>query len=224
MVYRTRKALEDASKGTVSTMSRVNFEKNCMEVRRNVMRASSRQVAFWTELAEPCPDLSRLHLLSYDTNAAIRAAEANFAEIFSLSPGALVQMRLCASFHFHVTGNIDKASVLRAEADRLEDARSREHRLESGSHADILAESQLDIWGDSSAIVYMSSQTRELGVIQSLNTAACKLFGQTRVQLERRSAFSLLPPLLDRVLEASLRQYATSGEARLGMVVSFALS
>jgi hypothetical protein len=221
MVFRTRRILEESNKGShgaTSAMSRVAFEKYCSDVRRHVMRASSRQLSFWSELAEPCPDLSRLHTLALDCSSSIRSAEYCFEEIFKLSPQALVQMRLCAAFHINVTGNTEKATILLAEAERVEDARSKEHRLESGSQLDILSEKQLDIWGDSTAVVNLSSQPRELGVIQTLNAAACKLVGQQRIQLERRSAFSLLPPLLDKVFEASLRQYAANGEARFGMV------
>jgi len=220
MVQREKNVLEDSGKshGSIGVFNRIVFDKSCSEVRRNVMRASSRQLAFFTELAEATPDLSRLHTLCKEINSSVRGAELNFEEIFKISPQALTQMRLFAAFNINVTGNSDKASVLLAEAERIEDHRSKEHRLESGNHVDILSTTTLDMWSDSVAQISVSSQPRELGVIVGINVAACRLFNQTRVQLERRSAFSLIPPVLDRLLENSLRQYALQGEATYGMV------
>jgi PAS domain S-box-containing protein len=55
-------------------------------------------------------------------------------------------------------------------------------------------------------------------VITEVNSAACRLFGYSRLQMERRSIFSFLPPVLDRVHELSLKSYAKSGEAEMGVV------
>jgi hypothetical protein len=45
-----------------------------IEARKNVMKAASRNMAFWLELCDPvAPDLSRLHRLSSDLNDSIRA-------------------------------------------------------------------------------------------------------------------------------------------------------
>ena len=51
-----------------------------------------------------------------------------------------------------------------------------------------------------------------------LSPAACKLFGYSRIQLERRSAFTLMPEPIARLHEDSLRQYNQSGEAAIGVV------
>ena len=177
-IFQSRRSLENQmaqSKGTssISALSRVSFDKHAADARRSVMRAAARQFAFWTELNEPTPDLSRLHYLSRETHEAVRAAEKDFAEVFLLSPQALAQLRLYAAFNLHVTSNTEKASVLLAEAERIEDARTKEHRSEAGSHLDVLSETSLDVWSDSTAIVTISNNVRDLGVILTLNTGEC---------------------------------------------------
>ena len=211
-------ALQKRGGASVSAMSRVAFEKHAADARRNVQRAAGRQLAFWAELAEPTPDITRLYSMSAETQKAVLAAEADFAQLFALSPQALTQMRMYAAFNLHVTGNVERATVLLGEAERIEDSRSREHRTEAGTQQDILAESPLDVWSESTAILTISSNVRDLGVIQSINSAACRLFGYSRIQLERRSIFALMPPVLDRVHEESLRSYSKSGESELGFV------
>jgi hypothetical protein len=138
-IFQSRRKLENemsARRGAsnISAISRVAFDKHATDARRNVQRAAARQLAFWTELNDPVPDVSRLHVLANETNEAIRAAEVDFAEVFHLAPQALAQLRLYAAFTLHVTANADKASVLLAEAERIEDVRSREHRV-SGPRA-----------------------------------------------------------------------------------------
>ena len=175
-IFQSRRLLEnDAAQktggsGSGSAISRVSFEKYAADARRNVQRAAARQFAFWAELNELSPDLSRLHSLSRQTNDAVRAAESDFLQVFRLSPQALAQLRLYAAFNLHVTSNHEKASALLAEAERIEDIRSKEHRTEAGSQIDILSESNLDVWSDSTAIVTTSNNVRDLGVILTLNT------------------------------------------------------
>ncbi len=223
-IFQTRRVLENDAiqkRGggvVVSAMSRVAFEKHAADARREVQRAAAKQLSFWAELCEPVPDITRLFHIAADTQRSVNAAEDNFKALFSLSPQALAQMRMYASFNLHVAGNAEKASVLLGEAERIEDSRSREHRSEAGAQLDLLAESPLDVWGESTAIITISSNIRDLGVVQSLNAAACRLLGYSRIQLERRSAFALMPPVLDRLHEESLRSYAKSGESELGVV------
>lgn len=175
-VFQTRRHLENeagsrSSGGeAVSALARVSLDKYTADARKNVQRAATRQLAFWAELNDPTPNLTRLHRLARETNEAIRATEANFLEVFSISSQALPQLRLYAAFNLHVTCNTEKATVLLGEAERIEDARSRDHRTEAGSHLDVLAESNLEVWTDSTAILTTSSNLRDLGVITSVNS------------------------------------------------------
>lgn len=216
LVYSARRANEDAAGaggagGELSALARVAFDKHSADARRYVMLAAARQAAFWAELVQDQADLSRLHRLSSETNAAIASAETAFAELSAINSQAVAIMRLYAAFCLHVTCNNDKAAALTAEADRLEDAKSRDHRSEGNARLTILGESGLDLWTESTALLTLSARSAELGLIVSANTAACKMLGYSRLQLERRSAFTLSPKPLDRWLELALRRYAALG-------------
>jgi len=160
----------------------------------------------------------RLHQLSTETNAAVTAAEGAFRELYALNSSSIAVIRLYAAFNLHVLSNTEKATVLTTEADRLEDLKSKDHSAEGAGRLNILAESTLDIFSDSTAIVQLSASPRDVGSIVSLNASACKLFGYSRVQLERRSAFSLIPPPIGDMHERALQHYLATGE---GSIVGF---
>lgn len=216
LVYSARRANEDAAGaggagGELSALARVAFDKHSADARRYVMLAAARQAAFWAELVQEQADLSRLHRLSSETNAAIASAETAFAELSAINSQAVAIMRLYAAFCLHVTCNNDKAAALTAEADRLEDAKSRDHRNEGNARLAILGESGLDLWAETTAILNLSARSAELGLVLTANAAALKQLGFSRLQLERRSAFTLFPKPLDRWLELALRRYAALG-------------
>jgi PAS domain-containing protein len=210
LVFQARKLAEGAggSNGQLSAMNRVTFEKYAADARKFVLRASTRQVAFWMELCDNVPDVSRLHRLSSEMNDAITQAEHAFTQLFTLNAQSLVIMRLYAVFNLHVTCNADKAQLLLSEADRIEDQKSKDHRNEvAGGVLPIMEESNLDVFADSTAVITIGGTSRNLGIVTSINSAGCKLFGFSRLQLERRSVFSLLPYPLNDNHEASLEQY-----------------
>jgi hypothetical protein len=100
-VFANRKQAESESSGpgAMSAINRVTFEKYAADARRYVMKASTRQMTFWAELAlAPLPDLGRLHRLSSEMNTAIDQSEHAFAELFAINPQSLVVMRLYAAF------------------------------------------------------------------------------------------------------------------------------
>jgi PAS domain S-box-containing protein len=63
------------------------------------------------------------------------------------------------------------------------------------------------------ALITISGSSRTLGMVLTANASACKLTGYTRMQLERRNCFTLLPLTLDRHHELQMRSYMTSGES-----------
>jgi PAS domain S-box-containing protein len=217
LVFQARKLAEDTLGGGagMSAMNRVTFEKYAADARRYVMMAAQKQMAFWAELLESLPDLSRLHTLSTETNDAVVAAEKCFSELYAINPQSLAVIRLYAAFNTHVTCNLDKSMALTAEADRLEDLKSKDHSMEGATRLQFMAESSLDIMAENTAIITIGASTRNLGLISAANSSACKLFGYARVQLERRSALTMLPPPLDRYHEKSLKKYISTGEGTI---------
>jgi PAS domain-containing protein len=215
LVYQARRANEESSSSgggvELSALARVSFEKFSADARRNVLLAAQRQASFWAELVDPMPDLSRLHRLSSETSAAVAAAENAFAELSQINNSSIAVIRLYAAFNLIVLGNAEKASVLTQEADRLEDAKAKDHRAEGQQRLSIMAESNLDLFAENTGLLTISARTQELGLILSANSAALKSFGYSRLQLERRSAFTLIAPALDAWTETSLRAYTAFG-------------
>ena len=222
LVFQARKLAEDntGSGGQMSALNRVTFEKYSADARKFVLRSAMRQLSFWTELLDTQPDLSRLHTLSSEMNDAISAAERCFIELFAINPQSLSIMRLYAAFNSYVCCNPDKAAVLLQEAERIEDQKSKDHRTESGgTNLQIMAESTLDIMADNTAVFTIGGQPRNLGIIITANAQTSKLFGYSRLQLERRNFFSLLPNPLGLAMENMLRLYVSTGEGKIASTI-----
>jgi PAS domain S-box-containing protein len=216
LVFQARKQAECSSAGeSMTAMNSVGFEKHCNDAKRNVQLAAQKQLSFWTELMEPLPDLSKLDEFAAHINAHIANAESSFSRAFTINPQSLAMLRLYAAFNTHILCNNDKAGVLTAEADRIEDQKAKEHHTEGSKALHFFTECQLDLSSDSTAMITMDASPTNLGIILSANAAACKLFGFSRLQLERRSAFTLLPPLLAEWHEKGIRSYLSTGEGSI---------
>ena len=215
VVFQARKAAEDGGGAQLSAIARVEFEKYLSDARKSVQRAGLRQLNFFTELVNPLPDLPRLHRLSSEMNASIADSERNFARLFALDPQSVLSMRLCSSFNEYVLCNSEKAALLASEAERIDEHRIKEHQGEGRSVQAFMSASALDVMGEATAVVTIASTQRHFGLISSANTIAAKLFGFLRLQLERRSIFSLFPRPLAQFFEALLAEYMATGEGEL---------
>lgn len=133
LVYQARRNVESAAgAASTSALSRVAFDKWLGDARRYVHRAAAAQSAFWAHLLEPTVSMSLLHRLTRDMAVSADRAEAAFKELFALQSGSLAALRLYSQYHHAVTNNQDKAAELAAEADRLEEGRTKEWSQHSG--------------------------------------------------------------------------------------------
>lgn len=216
VVYQARKAAEDSGGAQLSALARVEFDKYLLDSRKNVQMAAKRQLAFFAELVNPLPDLMRLHRLSSDMIQAVGDSEKTFTQLFAMDPQSVVSIRLYSGFNEYVLCNSEKAALLASEADRIDEHRVKEHQGEvKGGVQAFMSSSVLDVTGEATAIISILSTPRHFGLIKSTNSAAAKLFGTLRLQLERRSVFSLFPPPLARFFESVLTHYVATGEGEL---------
>jgi hypothetical protein len=160
---------------------RVSFEKHQSDARKQSVRALQQQVAFWMQLLAPMPDVGRLHVICAAMSDAEARAEAAFTELLNLAPQSLQVLRLYADFCLLVLNNSEKASLLLADAQRVEEAAVKETRSkDSGASLRILSESSLDIMDDDTAVITISGKSSNLGTILSANSVACRLLGYAR--------------------------------------------
>jgi PAS domain S-box-containing protein len=68
-----------------------------------------------------------------------------------------------------------------------------------------------------------SGHTRDLGTILSVNAYACRLFGYTRVQLERRAIDVLIPEPIASLHAGFMQRYLATGEGRFVASTSVSL-
>lgn len=217
LIFQARKVAEDAtgSKGQMSALNRVAFEKHLADARRMVQRTLARQVAFWGELASPAPDITRCHRLCSEINSAMAAAEHAFVQLLELNSQSLLVLRLYAEFTMYVVNNGEKANVLLAEAERLEEQQSKEHERETGAAIRIMEATNLDIMADNTAVVTLGASYSNLGIILSVTPYTCKLFGYSRWQMERRNISMLIPSPIAELHDDFLRRYLECGEGRV---------
>lgn len=107
IVFQMRKSVDEpalqgsaaGSNRAISALSRLAFERCSAEAHRAVSKSSQKQLAFWTEMLDPRPDLSRMHTLAREINDSIQQAERSFAELFLINGQSVPIMRLYASFN-----------------------------------------------------------------------------------------------------------------------------
>jgi len=150
-----------------------------------VRRSLTAQVAFWSELMEPRPDLTRCHMLCAEMNTAINGAEHAFKQLLAINSQSLLALRLYADFTMYVINNADRANVLIAEAERLEDQQAKDHQRETGNMTRMLEQVSFDVMADNTALFAISGSPANLGTILSVSPYATKLFGYTRFQMVR---------------------------------------
>ena len=86
LVYMARKTAEESGGSQLNALGRITFEKYLKDARKSVLRAGKRQFAFFSELVNPLPDLSRLHRLSSEMNQAVAESEYSFAKLTATDP------------------------------------------------------------------------------------------------------------------------------------------
>ena len=89
--------------------------------------------------------MNSLHSLSSAIHVSTDAAERAFAELLQLNGQSLVVLRLYAEYELFVSNNADKAALLFAEAERIEDQQVKEHQRETGATIRIFQMSNIDV-------------------------------------------------------------------------------
>jgi hypothetical protein len=115
LIYRARQAVEAASGGSggrMNALARVIFDKHFSDASSHVLRAMRAQVAFWTELSLPVPDVTLMHHLSAELTGSIGAAEAAFHELMQINATSLVVLQLYAQFCLYLTHDGKKVDAV----------------------------------------------------------------------------------------------------------------
>jgi PAS domain-containing protein len=216
LTFQANKAAEDStgSRGRMSALNRVVFEKHLTDAKKQIQHALIRQVGLWAELADEKPDIARCHRLSSDMYKAITLAEDAFAKLLALNSQSLLVLRLYADFIMYVSNDQDKAQVLIAEAERIEEQQLRDFQRETGTAIRMMDQSNLDILADNTAIVTIGGSHVDLGIIMDTSPYTCKLFGYSRWQMERRNISMLIPSPIAEAHDSFLRSYLETGEGR----------
>ena len=68
------------------------------------------------------------------------------------------------------------------------------------------------------AVVVIGAETNNLGIIQTVNSAACKLFGYVRNEMQHRNVSMLMPPAIGVLHDGFLKRYMKSGD---GLMVDY---
>jgi PAS domain-containing protein len=134
-------------------------------------------------------------------------------------PQSVAVMRLQAQLQLAVAHDGERAAMLDGEADRLEEARAKDAATCGAvTHhfgLRLFAPSPVDVHTlDGAAVVVISGDSRDLGLIVTVNNCACRLFGYTRTALERRSVEVLMPEPLACERAPQTRERAGGGGCR----------
>ena len=184
-IYSLRLAHEQTSESNQhDIISFISSQKYQEDALREDEHATKFQLAFWTELLNPTPDLAVLHDVSTKINDAMNNAQDAYKKLIKLNPMSSHLLRLYASFIIELQNQPDKAVIMLKRADDLEEAQLRANR--DGANLN----SALD---DRSAVISVSGSRERMGEIIDINTSIMRLFGFSRSELMGANVSRLMP-------------------------------
>jgi PAS domain-containing protein len=215
-----RHAEASGGQHATSALNRVAFERHLTEARRHTAAAVAAQAAFWAELLNSKPSVDVLNKIASTVARASRAAELAFQGLFAVNPQSVIALRLHAQYNQMVCNNQEKAGTIAAEADRLEDhAAKQEHGalygISQSFGLQFFRQTSIDVQSDSTGVANIGGTSRDLGLIFECNAALCRMFGYSRIQLERRNVSILLPAPFADMHDGFLRKFISTGEGRI---------
>ena len=83
-VRKARERTADADGHKFNAITRVAFDKHLAAASKCVVAALEAQSRFWTALADPLPDMTKLMLASVDMNSAIESAHEAFGHLLRI--------------------------------------------------------------------------------------------------------------------------------------------
>lgn len=202
--------------GKATALSRVAFEKYLADAKESVRAALGAQARFWAELCNVRPDLDKLQKLVSTMASSSDAATTCFRQISRINAQSLAAIRLQAEFTAYALNDPERAALLVAEANRIEEGTLKELANTAGKRFMFLERASVGIMGDASGLLVVSASPGSLGTILSASPAACRLLGYPKWQLERRSVELLVPPPVSDFHGAILRNFLATGHSRLG--------
>lgn len=141
MVFARRKQMSEAdansSSDRMTVMQRVHFEKLKTDAIQSSIHAREHQVAFWAELLERHPDITKVMSIGTSIATDTSRAEAAFKHLLHINDRSVYVLRLFAQFLMEVTNDVNNAHRYLEEADAIELEQSKE-REKQITNVDVL--------------------------------------------------------------------------------------
>src|SRR5690349_21007795 len=106
-------------------LTRLMFDKAFADANMFSEKSAKLLLTMYTEMLEPEPDLSKLHVITNDLAANIKQAENSFRTMMATNPLNTSGLRLYANFCTCIN-ELEKSNIALADADRLEASKNEE--------------------------------------------------------------------------------------------------
>jgi len=143
-----------------------------------IVGASRLLVEFWTELLKPAPDIDTLAQVSHAARILLARGTQHYDKLLQINPSSVPVLRTYGAIVLDLLGDTAKALSMfeRAETIELQRAKQQQDTMQRGDFLQRL-ESNLDIFDERNAVFGISVDKHKLGIIESVNPAAKRMFG-----------------------------------------------
>jgi len=187
----------------------MSFEHHTLMASHHDAVASQTQLQFWSMLTRPKPDIAKLDEYAVTISTHSRQALTSYHQMIALNPNSAQSRRLYASFLLDVMQDKNGAHAQLELAGEATTVDNYQHNLDIQSKA--TSQSSLAVFDERNAIVVISGDDSDLGVVQKINVRAAQLFGLSQVDFLGKRVSSLLADPYTAVFAHYLVSYQESG-------------
>jgi len=186
-----------------------------MLARARVQMAGTRALLlqYWSDLQERSPDLARVEAAGTAIMASIAATRKGFEAMLELAPQAPSLRRHYAAFLSELANDPRRAAEARTDAEQMEEELARA-RTQAAVSSDLLLGMlvpEFDMAGEHVALLRVSAQVGNVGIVTFANNSALRLLGYNRRELLGRDINTLVPEPIATVHPLFLNNYMQTG-------------
>ncbi|TPX34725.1 hypothetical protein SmJEL517_g02736 [Synchytrium microbalum] len=217
LIFRRRRMLHERFAGG-DVIDFIAFEQSLRLARKSEKRAVICQIGFWGELLKQDPSLKRIRERAADISDAISAAQNHFSSILKTNGETPYVLRAYGSFLINVL-NDSAGQDLLDRAEELEDAQKDDTASEQSGDTEaedkVKEDAGVDLFSPDNAVIGISGDASNLGIIMHANPMALKVFGYKKSELIGKNINVIVPSPFSESHDMFLTRYLDTGYAKV---------
>lgn len=171
--------------------SYIAYEQHTMLAAKHDGAASRGQLRFWSLLCQPKPDVTRLSQYAVSIAEHNKKALHHYKRVLEVNPNSSYCMRLYASFLLDILQDKQHAQQQLDLADYIDEHARQARAFTTNAAATSRSRKDSRLFDEQNAILVVSGDDGDLGLVHKINSRAALLFGYSQAEFSGRHASAL---------------------------------